>query len=101
MLYNHDNGYWGSVCDEEWSNEDAKVVCRQLGLPYNAAQAIHGAFFGKGSGYKSLDDVECNGDESSLDQCHHSGWRDHSCGWNKDAGILCADGKLNCFRKIQ
>ena len=25
---------WRSVCDSLWSNVDAKVACRALGLPY-------------------------------------------------------------------
>merc|ERR1719421_1350495 len=27
----HHRGRWGSVCDDHWSNADARVACRQLG----------------------------------------------------------------------
>ena len=44
------NRVWGTVCDEYWHTSEAKVVCKQLGLPYTNAQAVHDSTFGQGSG---------------------------------------------------
>ena len=32
------NGVWGTVCHSNWDNNDARVVCRQLGYSVNAGK---------------------------------------------------------------
>ncbi len=67
-----------------------RVVCRHLGYHHGTAYGI--GFFGEGSGAILLDDVECDGDESSLFQCLSNDWGDHNCYHNEDAGVLCLLG---------
>ncbi|NXT00738.1 NETR protein, partial [Jacana jacana] len=81
-------GQWGTVCDDQWDDADAEVVCRQLGLG-GVAKAWSQAYFGEGSGPVLLDEVQCTGNELSIEQCPKGSWREHNCGHKEDAGVSC------------
>ncbi|XP_063327016.1 deleted in malignant brain tumors 1 protein-like [Pelmatolapia mariae] len=80
---------WGTVCDDDWDLNDAKVVCRQLGCG-TAVEATASAHFGPGSGKIWLDKVACSGSESSITECQHRGFGTHNCGHGEDAGVVCS-----------
>ena len=87
------NGAWGTVCDDGWDVNDARVVCRQLGFP-NAVDAYLSAHYGQGTGQIWLDDVNCLGNELSLFSCRHGGVASHNCGHGEDASVQC-EGENN------
>ncbi|CAI8006184.1 Scavenger receptor cysteine-rich type 1 protein M160 [Geodia barretti] len=91
------NNTWGTVCDDFWDVEDARVVCRQLGLPYLTPLALDFAEFNEGMGPILLDDLHCDGDEMSLLECPHIGIRNHNCGHHEDAGVICSNDITQCF----
>ena len=86
------NDIWGTVCDDYWDTNNAKVVCKELGFQYGEAQAKTGAFFGQGSGPIWLDDTNCTGSENRLSSCDHRGWGVENCGHHDDAGVICFNG---------
>ncbi len=84
------NGRWGTVCDDGWDINDARVVCRQLGFP-DAEAALKNSYFGRGTGAILLDDLRCEGNESSLFSCRHNGVGIHYGRHREDAGARCID----------
>ena len=80
-------GEWGTVCNKNFNNAAASVVCRQLG--YIEAYRVQSFRSGPAGGFIWLENVKCNGNEASILECSYDGWGNTSCSHHDDVGISC------------
>ncbi|XP_039610068.1 antigen WC1.1-like [Polypterus senegalus] len=85
------NGTWRRILDPEWDLQDASVVCAQL----NCGQALKVQNISRyisGSGPVILTDINCAGDELSLQNCSISVISEQF-NISGGVGILCSEHK--------
>ncbi|XP_069488614.1 lysyl oxidase homolog 3 isoform X3 [Ambystoma mexicanum] len=93
VFYNEE---WGTICDDDFTLENANVLCRQLGF-VSATGWAHSAKYGKGVGRIWLDNVICGGGEKSITDCKTRGWGNSDCTHEEDAGVVCKDERIPGF----
>ncbi|KAK9892447.1 hypothetical protein WA026_019899 [Henosepilachna vigintioctopunctata] len=84
------HGVWGTICDDDFNDDAAKVVCKSLGFR-GFATVKKDAYFGQGIGPIWLDQVACFGNETKLENCSHWNWGTHNCDHSEDVGVICGD----------
>ena len=82
------NGTWGTVCDDGFTDEAARVVCYSLGFGY-VGREMNISRYGIGTGQIWLDDIHCSGKERHIGECSHRGWGVHNCGHSEDVAVSC------------
>ena len=90
------NGEWGAVCDYGWDQQDANVLCRQLGFE----SAILVDFGQRPAADISLENVMCSHSDTVLANCGHYGVGIKvNCRLQyKVAGVKCQGAHLlNCM----
>ncbi|KAL6460148.1 hypothetical protein MHYP_G00319070 [Metynnis hypsauchen] len=83
---------WSTVCDADFDQQDAEVVCRELGcgLP---VEVLGAAAFGRGEGQVWSEELQCRGNESHIHVCPTSSSLKHNCSHDNDVGLVCASKK--------
>lgn len=79
---------WMYKCDSGWSDSNARVVCRMLGLW--GGYATYGSYFGNGwTDYVQIGWYGCSGTESQLYDCNYYGTTS-ACSIYTYAGVVCS-----------
>ncbi|XP_072169231.1 uncharacterized protein [Diadema setosum] len=82
---------WAGVCSDGWTWTNADVVCMQLGFDGASSKTAPSVDVDANPWLILLDDVNCEGWESRLLDCHHSGFGNPNsvCESGKLAGVKC------------
>ncbi|TKS74177.1 Scavenger receptor cysteine-rich type 1 protein M130 [Collichthys lucidus] len=85
----HSNQLWSSVCEADFHQQDADVVCRELGC--GAPSVLQGALYGEVEAAMWTKVFRCGGHESALLDCRRSGLTRNMCSPGKAVGLTCSD----------
>ncbi|KAM7381053.1 hypothetical protein PAMA_012067 [Pampus argenteus] len=80
---------WSSVCEADFDQQDAEVVCRELGC--GAPSVIQGALYGEVEAPMWTKEFQCGGHESTLLDCGRSDSTRSTCSPGKAVGLTCSD----------
>ncbi|XP_070762184.1 LOW QUALITY PROTEIN: scavenger receptor cysteine-rich type 1 protein M130-like [Enoplosus armatus] len=86
---NQSNQWWSSVCEDDFNQQDAEVVCRELGC--GAPSVFKGGLFGEVEAPLWMRTFQCDGSESALLDCGRSGSARNTCSPGKAVGLTCSD----------
>jgi Cys-rich repeat protein len=81
------DGTIGPICDDGFGAEEARVACRELGLP--TANATFTSAITTNTGVFVMDEVNCTGSESSLLLCNSVGTSGEDCGTTEGIRVTC------------
>ncbi|XP_068558526.1 scavenger receptor cysteine-rich type 1 protein M130-like [Cebidichthys violaceus] len=86
---NQSNQWWSSVCEDDFDQQDAEVVCRELGC--GAPSVLQGALYGEVEAPMWTKEFQCGGNESALLDCRSSGSIRNTCSPGKAVGLTCSE----------
>ncbi|XP_059213665.1 scavenger receptor cysteine-rich type 1 protein M130-like, partial [Centropristis striata] len=83
------NQSWSSVCEADFDQQDAEVVCRELGC--GDPSVLQGALYGEVETTMWTKEFQCGGNESALLDCRSSGSDRNTCSPGRAVGLTCSE----------
>ncbi|XP_049340547.1 scavenger receptor cysteine-rich type 1 protein M130-like isoform X3 [Astyanax mexicanus] len=80
---------WVTVCDADFDQQGAEVVCRELGRG-SPVEVLGAAAFGRVEGQVWSEELQCRGNESQIHFCPKSSSLKHNCSHDNDVGLACS-----------
>ncbi|XP_062274515.1 scavenger receptor cysteine-rich type 1 protein M130-like [Scomber scombrus] len=87
---------WSSVCEADFDQQDAEVVCRELGC--EAPSVLQGALYGEVEAPMWTKEFQCGGNESALLDCRRSDSARRPCSPGRAVGLTCSSGTVRLVR---
>uniref|UniRef100_A0A3B1IBX4 SRCR domain-containing protein n=1 Tax=Astyanax mexicanus TaxID=7994 RepID=A0A3B1IBX4_ASTMX len=98
---------WFTVCDADFNQQDAEVVCRELGCG-SPVEVLGAAAFGRGEGQVWSEKLQCRGNESDITRCQITSSLKHNFSHGNDVGLVCAhtqarlmNGSDSCSGRVE
>nr|XP_033952320.1 scavenger receptor cysteine-rich type 1 protein M130-like [Pseudochaenichthys georgianus] len=82
------NPSWSSVCEADFDQQDAEVVCRDLDC--GAPSVLQGAPYEEKEAPMSTKEFQCGGHESALLDCRSSGSDRNTCSPGRAVSLTCS-----------
>lgn len=82
------NQSWSSVCEADFDQQDAEVVCREINC--GSPTVLKGGLYGEMEAPTWSPQFQCGGHESSLLDCRRSNSARNSCPLGKAVGLTCS-----------
>uniref|UniRef100_A0A3B3D8Y5 SRCR domain-containing protein n=1 Tax=Oryzias melastigma TaxID=30732 RepID=A0A3B3D8Y5_ORYME len=82
------NNSWSIVCEDDFDQQDAEVVCRELGC--GAPSVLQGAVYGETEAPEWSREFLCEGHESALLHCKSSSSSQKFCSSGKAVELTCS-----------
>ena len=87
------------MCDDNWTNTNAQVVCQQLGFGSSSASVDFDV--PAGTGPILMDDVNCISGQTNLLACSHNGFGNHNCRHDEDVGVTCSKPSIGMWTSLK